>query len=266
MVPRFQLAGSMRVAATALPCALVALSLLVFAGCGGGGEGPRARLHVPPGKQERTTDSTGQAAEVLVVPHGPSGGGFSEEQRSQLEKKGLSGKEIEGLEVVLEVDARKPEAGHRGGSRKPAEHPDSPTATASFKTPGADNSIPEFGTEAPTSEFEAAAAALYGYLDARAHSDWERACSYISRAAAASLSQLTDSGGASCARSLAALSEGVAAAALREAAVAEVGALRVEGQRAFLLFHGAGGADYFMPVARQGSAWKVAAIAPSPLS
>lgn len=39
-----------------------------------------------------------------------------------------------------------------------------------------------------------------------------------------------------------------------------------EGDRGFLLFHGVLGADYFMPMAREGGMWRVAAIAPSAIS
>lgn len=70
----------------------------------------------------------------------------------------------------------------------------------------------------------------------------------------------------SCAAVLAGLSAAVPAAARREGADAEAAALRGEGDRAFLLYQGPHGVDYFMPMAREDGAWKVAAIAPSPLS
>ncbi len=53
--------------------------------------------------------------------------------------------------------------------------------------------------------------------------------------------------------------------AKRETTRAEVGALRIKGQSAFLLFHGAHHTDYFMPMAKEGGGWKVAAIAASAL-
>jgi hypothetical protein len=147
----------------------------------------------------------------------------------------------------------------------PPAHQDSPTGAAPFEAKGGDNSIQEFGAEADTSDFEAAATALHGYLDARAAGAWRDACSYMSSATAKSLAQLGggSGGGASCPEALASLSAAVPAAALREAAEADVGALRSEGDRAFLLFHGAHGIAYFMPMAAEDGTWKVAAIASS---
>lgn len=135
---------------------------------------------------------------------------------------------------------------------------------AQFEVGGGDNSIQEFGAEASGADFEAAATALHGYLDARAARAWRAACSYMSPLAAASLAQLSgESGRAGCPELLASLSAGIPAVSLREAASADVGALRTEGGRAFLLFHGAHGTDYFIPMALEGGSWKVAAIAAS---
>lgn len=147
----------------------------------------------------------------------------------------------------------------------PARHQgDSSSGAAQFETTRGDNSIQEFGVEAPGSERKAAAAVLHGYLDARAAGAWRDACSYMSAAFAASLAQLARGSGAGgeCPEVLASFSAGLSAATLREAAVAEVGAMRTEGDRAFLLFHGTHGDAYFMPMLREGG-WKVAAVAAS---
>jgi hypothetical protein len=161
-----------------------------------------------------------------------------------------------------------PAAGDTSASFTPPAHRDSATGAAAFETKGGDNSIQEFGAEGSGSDFEAAATALHGYLDARAAGAWRDACSYMSPGVVTSLAQFSggSGGGASCPETLASLSAGVPAAALEEAAEAEVGALRIEGDRAFLLFHVAHGSDYFMPMAREGGAWKVGAIAASAVS
>ena len=145
-------------------------------------------------------------------------------------------------------------AGVTSGSFTPPAHQDSGGGAAQFETKGGDNSIQEFGSEASGSDFEAAAAALHGYLDARAAAAWTAACAYMSP------------GVANCPETLASLSADVPAAALSEAAEADVAALRIEGDRGFLLFHGARGTNYFMPLVREGGTWKVAAIAPSAIS
>jgi hypothetical protein len=150
-------------------------------------------------------------------------------------------------------------------SHPSASHASGGGGAADFETKGGDNSIQESGSEAPSSELDAAATALHGYLDARAASDWAKACSYLSAGVAKSLGQLTGKKGSTCPKSLAALSSGLPPSALSEAAVAEVGALRVKGTSAFLLFHGSHDTSYFMPMAREDGSWKVAAIAPSAL-
>ncbi len=150
-------------------------------------------------------------------------------------------------------------------------HHQAATGAASFETKGGDNSIQESGSEASESELGEAAANLRGYLGARADGDWAKACSYAAAGLTAQLSQLAagakgKQAAPSCARVLASLSASIPVAARREAAIAHPGALRTEGDRAFLLFRGARGVDYFMPMAQEGGVWKVAAIAPSPLS
>jgi hypothetical protein len=141
---------------------------------------------------------------------------------------------------------------------------------AAFETKGGDNSIQRSGSAASSTELGQAAAVLHGYLDARAAGAWGRACSYLAAGVASQLSQLAagakGKAAPSCSKLLATLSAGVPPAALREAAIARPGALRVRGSGAFLLYHGARGTDYFMPMAREGGRWKVAALAASALS
>jgi hypothetical protein len=149
----------------------------------------------------------------------------------------------------------------------PPSHRDSGGGSAQFERKGADNSIQEAGSEAAASELQAAAAVLHAYLDARAAGAWGAACSQMTNGVAAQLAQLGvgGEGDARCPELLAALSGGLPPAALREAAIADVGALRVDGAGAFILFHGARNTDYFMPMARQSGEWKIAALAPSPI-
>lgn len=150
----------------------------------------------------------------------------------------------------------------------PPSHSDSGGGAAQFERKGADNSIQELGSEASDSERAEAAAALHAYLDARAAGAWRDACSYMASGFADSLAQLASAEGreeAACPSVLALLSGDLPAAALREGAIADVGALRVEGDRGFLLFRGAHDVGYFMPMAQERDQWKVAALAPSAL-
>jgi hypothetical protein len=135
---------------------------------------------------------------------------------------------------------------------------------ASFRAPHTDNSIPNFGSEAPASEQQRATAVLAGYLRARAGGEFSRACSYLALATRGELERLA--GGANgqskgCGAILAALSRGPAASRADPLA-GGVAALRVRAKSAFALFHGPGNSKYVMPMVSEGGAWKVSQLAP----
>lgn len=150
----------------------------------------------------------------------------------------------------------------------PRPHHDSGGGSKQYETRGGDNSIQEFGAETSGSEFAAAAKVMHEYLDARAERAWAAACRRLSPMIAEELVQNVGSapggGRPSCAATLAGLSAALPPAVLRKAAAADVGAVRIEGDRAFVIFHGSPG-NYFMPLLREGGIWKVTAIAASPL-
>jgi hypothetical protein len=141
--------------------------------------------------------------------------------------------------------------------------------SAQFRTPGGDNSIQEYGTEAGRAELREAAAALHGFLDARLALRWARACSYLGASVRHSLEALSAGGSkkarTGCAGALAALAASIPRAALAEAAVADARALRSKGPHGFLLYYGAHHAPYGIPVVREGGAWLVGALAGVPL-
>jgi hypothetical protein len=233
---------------------LTIAAALALAACGGGG-GETTGGAAAGGTGGSTATETGAATKPSAqhrddAARGEGQGASSGQGQGGHGSKGGSG----------------PAAGDTSASFTPPTHHDYASGAAPFETKGGDNSIQEFGAEGSGSDFEAAATALHGYLDARAAGAWRDACSYLSPAVLASLAQLGSGGGASCPETVASLSAGVPAAALEEAAEAQVGALRIEGDRAFLLFRGAHGSDYFMPMVREGGAWKVAAIAASAVS
>jgi len=150
----------------------------------------------------------------------------------------------------------------------PRPHHDSGGGATQYEAKGGDNSIEEFGDEPSSGEFAQAAQTLHEYLDARAARAWGAACQRLAKSAAEELVQqlgaAPGSGRPTCATTLAVLSAPLPPRVLREAAVADVGALRAEGDRGFLLFDGAHG-SFFMPVRREDGNWKVTAIAASPL-
>ncbi len=162
-------------------------------------------------------------------------------------------------------------SGEGGTSFKPRPHHDSGGGSAQYLVKGGDNSIQEFGSEVEGSEFEKAATALHDFLDARAAGDAAAACSYMSKSVIESFKQLaaksTQGGGTSCATILEELTNPAAKPAMKaEAAQADVGSLRVEGERAFLIYTGAGKTVLAIPMADEGGTWKVAGLAGTPLS
>lgn len=139
--------------------------------------------------------------------------------------------------------------------------------SASFRTPGGDNSIQDFGDEADSSETAAASTALAGYLRTRAKDEWAQECAYLAKAAIAPLEELAGRSpqlkNKGCAAILAALGSGVSASTRANTMTSGIASLRFEGDRGFALYHGPKGVNYFVPMVKEKGQWKVGALAPS---
>lgn len=147
----------------------------------------------------------------------------------------------------------------------PKRHEDSGGGAEQFHVKGGDNSIQEFGEEAEGSQLEAAAATLHNYLDARAEGNWTAACEYMSKTTVESLEKLSAQarqvGDRSCGGILEKLTNPAASQAIEaEAASADVGSLRIEGERAFVIYTGVEDAILAMPMTNEGGEWKVAGL------
>jgi hypothetical protein len=140
-----------------------------------------------------------------------------------------------------------------------------PEASASFLKPGGKNRIPKFGEEASEDEREAASAVLEESLQARAAGEWEKQCETLTAARAKRAT--ANGGGGSCASALkvqaSPLSQSQAARA--NTMTGPIDALRVEGDRAFALYHGKKGKDYVMAMKKEGDEWKVSSLTESEL-
>jgi hypothetical protein len=68
-----------------------------------------------------------------------------------------------------------------------------------------------------------------------------------------------------CPQVLAALSLGATKKGLAEVATADVGSMRIDAGRGFLLYHGAHDIDYAMPIVLEGGEWKVTSLEGTPL-
>jgi hypothetical protein len=219
--------------------AVAALLALFVASCGGGDDDS--------GASDSTSAAQGQ--------EGATG------EAAQSEKDGAS--------KSKQSDGSGQSGGGSSGS-KPKTHDDSGGGSAQFKTKGGDNSVQEFGKESSQSEFDQAAEAVHGFFDARVAGDWKAACSHLAKDVSKSLEQLAgkskELADGGCAKTLEAISAGVPRSAFVEAAEADIGSLRVEGDRAFVVYRGAENTVYAMPMKDEGGAWKVASLAGTPLN
>jgi hypothetical protein len=162
-------------------------------------------------------------------------------------------------------------SGKEAAEFEPKPHHDSGGGSTQYEVKGGDNSVQEFGQEAGESEFEAAATALHDFLDARAAGDWDATCRYLSKSTAESFEKLAargkQGGDTSCGAVLGGLINPNAAQSMREeAAKADIGSLRTEGDQAFLIYTAGGDTILAMPMAREGGGWKVASLAGTPLN
>jgi hypothetical protein len=235
-------------------CGALAIAVVLFVtGCGGGEESTGSSSSAGAGSSEPPAANTAVPAKEAA-----SKPGRSARNESKLHSAG--GPERPAPKSLQDTSS----------SFTPKSHHDSGGGAHQFEAKGGDNSIQEAGSEASEADFDQATAALHTYLDARAAGAWRDACSVLAAAVTGSLLQLSAQAGAGrqapgCPELIASLSAGIPPAALREAARADAGALRVDGSGGFLLFRGTEGSEFFMPMAEEGGSWKVAAIAASPL-
>jgi hypothetical protein len=233
--------GPKTLAVVALAALLIAVGL---AACGGGDSSSSTTTGASQGQTESSSSRDTSKQDSAKSDEGNSGSG----DEGQADSSGPSASEF-----------------------TPKHHSDSGGGSAPYKTKGGDNSVQEFGAEADTSEFEAAATALHNFLDARADGNWAATCNFVSKTITQSLEklaaqakQLKDKG---CAALLKALTNPAAAPALKtEAEQANVRSLRTEGEQAFVLYTGPHGAILAMPMANEGGAWKVSSLSGTPLN
>lgn len=153
----------------------------------------------------------------------------------------------------------------------PKHHNDSGGGSEQFKVKGGDNSVQEFGEEADTSEFDAAAEAVHNFLDARAEGNWAAACDYMSKGIIESFEKLAAQAkeieDTSCAGIIEKLTNPAAKQSMKAEAVnADVGSLRIEDEHAFVIYTALDGTVFAMPMANEDGTWKVASLAGTPLS
>jgi len=223
--------------------ALAVFLLAVGLGACGGGSGD-------------SSSSSTEAAQAQTA--GGSGGSGSKQSEAKGAEGGGSGSES---------------SSHKGEATEftPKQHSDAGGGSQQYVQKGGDNSVQEFGKEAEQQELDVAAVALHNFLDARAEGNWAAACDYMSKSIvesfeklAAQAKQLKET---SCAGILEKLTNPAARSAMKqEAEKANVGSLRVEGDRSFVIYKGVKGTILAMPMANEDGDWKVASLAGTPLN
>lgn len=170
-------------------------------------------------------------------------------------------------------DTSKANSKQNGGSSsivEPAPLKVSGGGSAQYRVKGGDNSIQDFGEESDESELEEAATSLHDFYVARAEEDWPAACSHLSKTVAQQLKQLAARSdklaGEGCAGILGTLTPPLPPRVQKELTVVDAGSLRTEGERSFLIYRGAEGTAYAITMEQEDGAWKVGALAATPLS
>lgn len=135
------------------------------------------------------------------------------------------------------------------------------------KYEGGEKSIEEFGSEAGGSERASILAVEQSYLGALADEDYGTACSHLADPVQQSLQQLVAKQlkAKDCSAILPVLLAPTAAATARDQANGKVTKVRVEGDRAFVVFHAPGAKLYVFTMQREDDAWKATTVAASVL-
>lgn len=225
---------------------MVALAVaLVAAGCGGDDSSTTSPTQSSPTAEATTAEpdskssGTEKNGDQGKKPSGKSGGGGGSDENGSGES---SGKDSE------------------SGSKS------SDSGARSNAAPDSDTSIQEFGKEASGAEREAASRTLEAYFQARASSDNQAACSNLSKGARDQLAELAAASpkikGKGCVAAFDSIDQVAPPSARANPMTGPVSSLRVEGDRAFAIFPGKGGATYTIQMSKDGSTWKVAAIVP----
>lgn len=158
----------------------------------------------------------------------------------------------------------KPTPGRGGGATaNPHNHqPKLRTGASAFIQSGADNSIPEYGSEGSATQKAQATAALGAYLSARQAQEWGRACSLMGATVRRQLAVLAAASGgktanANCVHSYRILSKYGSKGERADLLIGSLAAFRVKAEKGFALFYGPHRQQFMMPMVREGGRWKV---------
>jgi hypothetical protein len=144
--------------------------------------------------------------------------------------------------------------GGGGGSDSASE----PTTPSRQSAEGGEKSIEGFGSEAEGTDRNAILAAEQSYFTAVSSKGYAMACSHLASSVKRSMAELSAGRRrANCAAVLPALLAPQAYATMRQQARGAVKRVRIEGNRAFVVFHAPGARLYQMPLVSEDDDWKV---------
>ena len=138
-----------------------------------------------------------------------------------------------------------------------------------FRVKGGDNSVQSWGEESDESQLQAAAEAVHAYYVARANEEWAKACTYIGSPLLEQLRRFAEQPGQEapdCAVLLKTLTRHpLPASVRRESTIVDAGSLRIGEGNSFLIYRGAGGTVFAMPLVEEDGTWKLTLISPTAL-
>lgn len=158
-------------------------------------------------------------------------------------------------------------SGCGGGSSSSSSEAEGTSRSTSGQS-GGEKSIEGFGEEAKGSDRTALLSTFRDYLGALARRDYAVVCSRLAGRVQHSLDQLAEGrrGALDCAEILPRLLAPTAAAIARRQEDGRVTKARVEGDRAFVVFHAPGARLYQLAMEREGGDWKATTVAASVLA
>jgi hypothetical protein len=121
---------------------------------------------------------------------------------------------------------------------------------------GGEKSIENFGSEASGDSRAAVLAAFHGYLGAVAARDYPKACAYLAASVKQSLEQFSKGRLKGCEELLPKLLSPTAPVISREQDEGRVTKVRVQGDRAFVVYHAPGAKLYQLTMSSEDGEWK----------
>jgi hypothetical protein len=127
---------------------------------------------------------------------------------------------------------------------------------------GGEKSIEQFGEESAGGNRAAILAAFHGYFEAVADGDYAVACAHLAASVKRSLAQIVGRGAGelSCAASLPKLLAPSATTSARQQGEGRVSKVRVEGGKAFVVYHAPGAKLYQLYMLREEGGWKATTL------